>query len=92
MPKETSTPKKTSTFGTCSFVKTSPAVEKVGARNRALNVFLPFEEALKLNIAIDEAVRRLNSYNRSTRAGKNAALNITIYLDKKRISVNEGKL
>ena len=92
MPTETKTPKKTFTFGTCSFAKSSPDVEKIGASHKALNLFLSFEEALKLNLAIDEAVRRLNSYNRATRAGKNAALNITLYLDKKRITVNEGKL
>ncbi len=67
-------------------------MENIGSDHRALNLFLSFEEALKLNLAIDEAVRRLNSYNRATRAGKSAALNVTIYLDKKRITVNEGKL
>jgi hypothetical protein len=92
MPRETETPKKTFTFGTCSFAKSSPNVETIGAHHRALNVFLSFEEALKLNVAVDEAIRRLNSYNRSTRAGKSAALNITLYLDKKRITINEGRL
>jgi len=81
MPKTTNTPVKTFTFGTCSFAKSSPNVYNIGESHRALNLFLSFEEALKLNLAVDEAVRRLNSYNRATRAGKNAALNVTIYLD-----------
>jgi hypothetical protein len=70
MPRETKTPKKNFTFGTCSFANSSPNVEKIGASHRALNVFLSFEEALKLNLAVDEAVRRFNSYNRATREGK----------------------
>ena len=59
---------------------------------KAVNVILPFEEALKLNIAVDEGVRQLNSYNRARKAGKRAALNLTIYLDQKRIAVNEDKV
>ena len=77
----------------------SPADQSLGLRRRrvlpttkAVNVVLSFEEALKLNIAVDEGVRRLNSYNRATKAGKNAGLMLTIYLDQKRIAVNEDKV
>jgi len=38
------------------------------------------------------AVRLLNRYNKSKKAGKRAALNIAIHLDQSRISVHEGKL
>ncbi|MBW7933227.1 MAG: hypothetical protein H3C62_06340 [Gemmatimonadaceae bacterium] len=57
-----------------------------------LNIVLPFEEALRLSLAIDECVRRLNSYDRATREGKASALNLAIHLTKSRITVNEGKI
>ena len=85
------TPKKKKyTFGTCAYSKTSPP--QIAPTTKVINVILSFEEALKLNLAVDEGVRRLNSYNRATKAGKNAALNLTIYLDQKRIAVNEDKV
>jgi len=80
------------TFGTCGFQRTSPPLEALSPGTRVLNVLLSFEDALKLNVAIDECVRQLNAYNRSTTAGKRAALNLTVYLDKERITINEGKL
>ncbi len=57
-----------------------------------LNVTLSFEDALKLSLAVDECVRQLNSYNRSDRAGKRSALNVTIHPSKPRITVNEASI
>jgi hypothetical protein len=54
-----------------------------------LNVRIGFEEALKLHLAIGECIRKLNSYKRSTTAGKRTALNIAIHLTKNRVTVNE---
>jgi len=65
---------------------------QIAPTTKVLNIILPFEEALKLNLAIHEGVSKLNSYNRATKAGKNAALNLTIYLDQKRVAVNEDKI
>ena len=62
--------------GTCSYAKTSPAQSTLSAKTKILNVFISFEDALKLNIAIDECVRRLNSYKRSTKAGRRSGLNV----------------
>lgn len=81
---------KTSQFGACTFGKTSPA--ELNAENLALNVMVSFEEALKLSLAIDECDRKLNSYNRATTDGENAALMMVIHLDKRRIRVLDGKL
>lgn len=53
---------------------------------------LTLEEALKLNVAIDECVRKLNSYNRAKASGKNAGLMVVIHLDTRRIRILEGKL
>ncbi len=79
--------KKQFTYGTCAFARTSPA--QLAPGTKVLNIILPFEEALKLNLAVHECVSELNSYNRSTRAGRNAAMNLTVYLDMNRIAVNE---
>jgi hypothetical protein len=81
---------KKGTFGTCAYAKTSPAT--LAADTSIVNVVLSFEEALKLNIAIDECVRALGRYNRAHSAGKSAGLNVAIHLNQRRISVHEGKL
>jgi hypothetical protein len=68
--------KKQFTYGTCAFVRTSPT--QLAPGTKVLNVIVPFEEALKLNLAVHECVSELNSYNRSTKAGRNAARNLTL--------------
>ena len=83
---------KSYTFGTCSYERTSPARSALSPDTKVVNIIVPFEEALKLNLAVDECVRKLNSYKMSTTEGKRAALNLTIYLDMNRIAVNEGKM
>jgi hypothetical protein len=83
---------KTFSFGGCNFGKLSPKLEKLDSSTKVVNITLSFEDALKLNLAIDECVRRLNSYKRSTAAGKRSALNLAVHLNKDRITVNEGKL
>lgn len=81
---------KTSQFGACTFASVSP--NELAAGTPALNISLSFEEALKLNLAIDECVRKLGRYNRATSAGKSAALTVLIHLDKRRIRILESKL
>jgi len=81
---------KTFTFGTCSFAKTSP--DPLKDNTPVINVIVPFDEALKLNLALDECIRKLNKYKMSSNAGKRASVNLSIYVGKKRITVNEGKL
>jgi hypothetical protein len=77
-------------FGTCSIDHFSPP--QIAPETRAVNIVVPFEDALKLNLAISEGVRALNKNNRSTREGRDAALVLTVYLDIKRMTVNQGKV
>lgn len=84
--------RKTFSFGGCDFGKISPQRGVLSPNTAVLNVTLSFEDALKLSMAVDECVRKLNSYNRSTKDGKRTALNLAIHLDKDRVTVNEGKL
>lgn len=80
------------TFGTCEYERTSPERSQLLSDTSILNVILPFEEALKFDLAVNECVRKLNRYKKSTTEGKRAALNLTIHLNMNRIAVNEGKL
>ena len=83
---------KTFSFGGCEFGKLSPKLADLSPSTRVLNVGLSFEDALKLHLAIGECIRQLNSYKRSTTAGRRSALNLALHLDKGRVTVNEGKL
>ncbi len=82
---------KTFSFGSCEFVKMSPPKANLSPGVKKLNISIPFEEALKLNLAIDECIRKLNKYKRSTTKGKKAAVNLVIHLDVSRLSINESK-
>lgn len=81
---------KTFSFGSCEFSRLSPPKENLTSSSKKLNVVVPFEEALKLNLALDECVRKLNKYKRSTTKGKKAAVNLVIHFDVNRVSVNEN--
>jgi hypothetical protein len=86
------TPMKKFSFGICDFALTNPPRAAFTSNTKVLNVTLSFEDALKFALAVDEGVRQINRYKRSTREGKRTALNLAIFLDKQRISVNETKL
>ena len=58
----------------------------------ALNIVLSFEEALKLHLSLGQLLGQLNSYNRSTTAGKQSAANLCLFTEKLRITVNEDKV
>ncbi len=83
---------KTSSFGCCEFTILGPRRQQISQVAPVLNVTLSFEDALQLNLAIDECVRRLNRYNRRNKEGKRTALRLALHIDKSRITVHEGKL
>jgi hypothetical protein len=88
----TSPPTKKFSFGICNFGRTSPRLDALSPNTQVLNIEIAFEEALKLNLAIDECVRKLNSYKRSTTAGKGSGLNLAIHLSRGVITINEATL
>ena len=59
---------------------------------KAMNVHLTFEEALKLHFGLGQLLGKINSYNRSTAAGRQAAVNLCLYPHKRQITINEGRL
>lgn len=79
-------------FGACNIGKYSPSKNNISSDTKILNLHISFEDALKLNLAIDECLRKLNKYKRSTTAGKKSALNLAIHLNKDKIAVVEGKI
>ncbi len=92
MPQQAPLAVKTFSFGGCDFGRTSPVIAVLSPNTKMLNVEIDFEEALKLHLAIGECIRKLNSYKRSTRAGKRTGLNLAIHLTKRRVTINEAKL
>ena len=80
--------KKKESFGSVTVDHVSPAYDE--SAPTAINVHISFEEALKLHLGLGQALAQLNSYNRSTRAGRRSAVNLCIYTAKGRITVNEG--
>lgn len=81
---------KAGTFGACAYAKASPL--QLADGTPVLNVVLSFEEALKLNLAIDEGVRWIGRHNRATSLGKSVGLKVSIHLDKRRVTVQMGKV
>jgi hypothetical protein len=84
---------KTFSFGEGKCAKMSPPREAINSETKAINLTFTLEEALMLNLAIDECIRRVNTYKKTTTEGKKAGVNLTIYLnDNGRITVNERKI
>jgi len=79
-------------FGSCSFSHTSRGKESLSKDASSLDVFLSFEAALKLNLALNEGLLKLNRYNKASKEGKRCALKITMHFGNSRILVNEATL
>jgi len=80
------------TSGGCSFQKISPERSALAPNTKVLNVIIPFEEALRLNLSIQDCLLKLNTIKMSTKAGKTAGVNLSIHLDAKRIQILKAKI
>ena len=76
--------------GMARYANSSPQVESQTLPS--LNVNLTFEEAMKLSLAIQSALLRLNRYNRSTKKGKEMGLVLSIKTEYQTITVLETKV
>jgi hypothetical protein len=83
---------KTTSYGSCSFDRTHPAREDLSPNTAKLNLIISFEEALKLNLAIEERLRAMNKLKRNSIAGRRAALNLVVDLNVKNIAVMPSQL
>ncbi len=79
-------------FGGCHYEYTSPPLSNLSPSTKVLNIGLSLNEALKLDLALNECIRKINRYKESAEAGKRALVNIAVHLHLERVSVNEGRL
>ena len=80
--------KQKKTFGSVRVGGSSPPLATDAPK--AFNIHISFEEALRLHLGISQALAKLNSYDRSTRRGRQSALNLCLYTQVRRITINEG--
>jgi hypothetical protein len=73
-------PKKRGSFGSCEIARFHPDVEALSPARKILNVNLTFQEALKINLALDECVRKANRYNMSHRSARRCGVGLEIKL------------
>lgn len=82
------TPAKSADYhGRAGFVRLSPDLAKQGIRS--LNIEVPFEEALKLRLALDSCLHALNRYDRSTKKGGAIGILLSVKTDNSSIVVIE---
>jgi len=84
------TRKKKSSYGGCAVNHFSPPLKPEWPK--AINVVLSFEEAMKLSLSLQHRLLDINSLNRSTKDGKAAAVNLCVYTEPGRITVNADKV
>lgn len=77
-------------FGTVTVDHFSPELNH--EMPRAVNIHLSFEEALKLHLGLTQILGHLNGYNRSTRAGRRAGVNLCFFPGVGHITINEGRV
>ncbi|MBU1320642.1 MAG: hypothetical protein KKG33_06535 [candidate division Zixibacteria bacterium] len=76
-------------FGGYAIARYNPDKEKLSQSPKIFNVVVSFEEALKLNLALDECLRQVNKYDRRTSGGKKKGISLLIHLEKDRIRIVE---
>lgn len=84
------TPKKKQTFGTVCIDHFSPALGS--AVPKGINVYVSFEDALKLHLGLGQILGHLNTYNRNTKEGRESCVNLCVFTDVHSITINEGRL
>jgi len=80
---------KTDSFGGVTIDHFSPTPP---AESHVLNVRISFEEALKLQIALQHVLLHLNGYERRFVRGRDACVNLRIHTDKNRLVISEASL
>lgn len=78
------------TFGGATIDHFSPPLPE--GTPKAINMTLSFEDAMNLHLSLGQILGRLNSYDRSTKAGRRSAVNLCVYTQAERMVVVEGKV
>ncbi len=88
----TTTDTKTFVFTTTPYAHTSPARENLTDATKIFNVALTLDQALKLQLGLQEGIRKIARYKENSETGRRAAVNLAIHLNVGRIAVCEAKL
>ena len=76
--------------GLANYVRIQPDIAVQGIKSA--NIELTFDEALKFSLAIQACLMQLNRYNRSTTAGREMGLLLSIKTDSSSITVIEKRV
>lgn len=76
--------------GLAKYVRTQPDVASQDVKS--INIEMSFEEAMKLSLAIQSCLMQLNRYNRSTTAGREMGLLLSILTSTGTITVIEKRV
>jgi hypothetical protein len=76
--------------GLAHYVRTQPDIGAQGVKSA--NIELNFDEALKLSLAVQACLMQLNRYNRSTIAGREMGMLLSIKTDSRSITVIEKRV
>ncbi|MBE3037344.1 MAG: hypothetical protein IMZ62_00805 [Chloroflexi bacterium] len=83
------TAKQKQSYGSCSVDHFSPPPQ--AGWPPAVKIVLGFEDAMKLQLALQARLLDMNRLNRSTREGKTAAVNLCVHVGIRRITVNPDR-
>ena len=83
--------KKEISFGTVH-VESEASKMMLEANIKSVNMVFSFEEAMKLQVALQAAVLDLNSYDRSRTEGKNKAVNVCYFPGSSYVTVKRTDL
>ena len=78
--------------GTCILERINPPQENLSPRTPIINVTISYEECLQLHMALMDRLMKINQLNRATKEGKRAAVNLSIHIHQKRVTVMPAKL
>ncbi len=78
--------------GSCTFERLNPPRTVLTADTRTINIVIPFDEGLKLHLALLERLQEINRLDLRMTEGKRAAINLSVNLQAQVLSVVPGKL
>jgi hypothetical protein len=83
---------KTYTTGGCYYERPVPPRKDITADTKIVNLQLDLEQALRLELALSECIRKINRHKDNSIVGKKAVVNLAVHLWDERIAVSEDRL
>ena len=79
-------------FGGCSVQDMGLPAGMAWPEGKAINMNLTFDEALKLSLGLQAVLLEINSFNKATKEGKAAGVDLCVFASQNRITVTLAKL